>query len=165
MIFNLFNQRSSPHDQDIVEGRCPFTPPGALPLDPECDMQSYQRNCFRMKGEETKRNRITGTMKTSKKTGEKASFLLRFFTVFRGCKASGWRHSAAGPCAAMPQPIRNIAICFCQGISACFVRGGYNNPSGPTCQLPLHKGAFFLLFQRDIIWLDMISNIRYWVQG
>ncbi len=36
-------------------------------------------------------------MKTKKKAGQESSLSCRFFLVFPGCSASGWRRSAAGP--------------------------------------------------------------------
>ncbi|MBQ6951732.1 MAG: hypothetical protein IJN44_09615, partial [Clostridia bacterium] len=54
-----------------------------------------EQGCFRMKVEETK-NSTTGVMKTKKKAGQESELSCRFFLVFPGCSASGWRHSAAG---------------------------------------------------------------------
>ncbi|MBQ6952167.1 MAG: hypothetical protein IJN44_11845, partial [Clostridia bacterium] len=82
----------------------------------------------------------------------------------------GGNYMAAGPCAAVPQSIRNIAIWFCQRVSVCFLEGD-DNPSGTTGQFPLHKGAFFHSHQRVFLvsagncMLDKPSNFRHWVQG
>ena len=106
-----------------------------------------EQNCFRMKREETKRNSTTGTMKTIKIAAGKMHFPTAYFFVFPGCFASGWRHSAAGPWwrAPVAHPTRKVTIFFCKEFFRVSWRGD-DNPSGPTGQLPLHKGAIFSCF-------------------
>ena len=124
-----------------------------------------EQGCFRMLMEETKSDSNTGTMKTIKIAVGKIHFPTAYFFVFPGCLASGGRPSAAGPCAAVPQPIRNIAICFFQGISACFVEGRrqFLWPCGPA---PFTQGRLsLLLVSAGYCLSDNTSNIRYWVQS
>ena len=106
-----------------------------------------EQGCFRMRVAETK-NSTTGEMKTKKKAGQESELSCRFFLVFPGCSASGWRHSAAGPCAAVPQSIRKVTIFFCQGVSACFLEGGRQSlrPCGPA---PFTQGSLLYMFQRE----------------
>ena len=60
-------------------------------------------------------------MKTKKRAAERIYSLTASFLSFSpDAKASGWRWNTAQPVgAAMPQPIRNIAIVFCNQVSAC----------------------------------------------
>ena len=66
-------------------------------------------------------NIVTGTMKTLKKVGWESSLSHRSFFMFSpdALHPVGGNKIAAGPCAAVLQPIRNIAFCFYQEISAC----------------------------------------------
>ena len=112
---------------------------------------------FRMKVEETK-NSTTGTMKTIKIAAGKMYFPTAYFFVFPGCFASGWRQfycrrPVCGSAAANSQSYNHLLP---EGFLRVSLRG-YDNPSGPMGQLPLHKGAFFscfsgfFLFQREIV--------------
>ena len=134
--------------------RSPCTPrQGYHPCTRSATHNWIEQGCFRMMGEETK-NSTTGTMKTIKIAVGKINFPTAYFFVFPGCYASGWRRNAARPVEVpVAPPTRNVAIIFCQRVSACFVLVGSNPSVSPSgCPLPLHKGGFrFSLFQRDIV--------------
>ena len=116
-----------------------------------------------MKVEETK-NRATGTMKTIKKGRERKqqAFSSVFFSVFPECKCIRL--------AAVPQPIRNIAICSCKWVSACFLERRQQSLRffGPA---PFTQVSLLYMFQRDFLvpagncFSDKPSNFRLWVQG
>ncbi|MBR3904680.1 MAG: hypothetical protein IKJ51_03095 [Clostridia bacterium] len=67
------------------------------------------------------------------------------------------KHPVGGilpPCpwwrAPVAHPTRKVTIFFCKEFLRVSWRGD-DNPSSPAGQFPLHKGAFFLMFQRDFL--------------
>ena len=113
-------------------------------------------------------------MKTIKKGVDGNKFPPTPFLLFSpdAMHPIGGNSIAAGPWWRVPvaHPTRKVTIFFCKEFLRVSWRGD-DNPSGPTGQLPLHKGAFFLMFQRDYLvpagncLPDKMRKFRHWVQG
>ena len=77
---------------------CPLNPsPGASPLDPFCVAEGFFSKHLSACGLRETERVPTGAMKMKKKAGQESELSCRFFLIFPGCTASGWRCSTAQP--------------------------------------------------------------------